>query len=135
MLLGVGMDSIKRHWREWGMFEGGRIPVGHLHSTPLQLAFERGIPTLVAWLLLLGLYARMLWRLARQEDLDDWVERGIALGALGGLVGFFASGMVHYNLGDSEVAMIFYFIMGLSLALERRVKIVQSPKPEVQSQN
>jgi O-antigen ligase len=122
MLVGVGMDSIKRHWREWGLFEGGRIPVGHLHSTPLQLAVERGIPALVAWLLLLGLYARMLWRLARRAVFESWIERGVVLGALGGLVGFFASGMVHYNLGDSEVAMIFYFIMGLSLLVEREAR-------------
>jgi uncharacterized membrane protein YuzA (DUF378 family) len=41
------------------------------------------------------------------------------LGALGGLCGFFASGLVHYNWGDSEVVMIFYFIMGLTLAIQR----------------
>lgn len=128
LVVGVGMDSIKRHWREWGLFEGGRIPLGHLHSTPLQLAVERGIPALIAWLLLVGLYARMLWRLVRAERvLDNWTERGIVLGALGGLAGFFTSGLVHYNLGDSEVAMIFYFIMGLSLAINH----VQSPKSKV----
>jgi O-antigen ligase len=131
LLVGVGMDSIKRHWREWGLFEGGRIPVGHLHSTPLQLAVERGIPALLAWLLLVFLYARLLWRLARERSISDWVERGLVLGALGGLLGFFASGLVHYNLGDSEVAMIFYFIMGLSLALNT---LVQGPKSKVQGQ-
>jgi hypothetical protein len=26
---------------------------------------------------------------------------------------------VHYNLGDSEVVMVFYFVMGLALAAER----------------
>jgi len=41
------------------------------------------------------------------------------LETLGGLAGFFASGLVHYNWGDSEVVMIFYFIMGLSLVLYR----------------
>ncbi|MBA3766877.1 MAG: O-antigen ligase family protein [Acidobacteria bacterium] len=118
LLVGVGMDSIKRHWREWGLFENG-IPQGHMHSTPLQLALERGIPTLLLWLILVGLYARMLWRGVRNHSVKGWVERGILLGALGGLVGFFASGLVHYNYGDSEVAMIFYFIMGLSLVVER----------------
>ncbi|HEY6189724.1 MAG TPA: O-antigen ligase family protein [Pyrinomonadaceae bacterium] len=124
MLVGVGMDSIKRHWREWGLFENGRIPMGHMHSTPLQLALERGIPTLIMWLVLLGLYARMLWRgLQRRTEPDGWVERGILLGALGGLTGFFASGLVHYNFGDSEVAMIFYLIMGLSLVVERETRL------------
>ena len=133
------MDSIKAHWREWDMFDHGRIPIGHMHSNLLQLALERGVPVLVVWLALLGLYARLLWRLTRElrnesvsnaashgpagnkrsVDLGPWIDRGIILGALGGLAGFFASGLVHYNWGDSEVVMIFYFMMGLSLAVRR----------------
>ncbi|MGH9914082.1 MAG: O-antigen ligase family protein [Pyrinomonadaceae bacterium] len=120
LLFGVGMDSVKRHWQEWGLFDNGRLPVLHLHSTYLQLAFERGVLTLLAWLVFLLVYTRMLWRLIRQRfaqrDEDNFV-RGILPGALGGLVGFASSGLVHYNLGDSEVAMIFYIIMGLTLAL------------------
>ena len=45
------------------------------------------------------------------------------LGALGGLVGFFISGLVHYNWGDSEVVMIFYLIMGLSVVVERQTRL------------
>jgi O-antigen ligase len=120
LLTGVGMDSVKRFYLQWRMFDEGRLPVGHFHSTPLQIAVERGLLTLAAWLALLFIYARMLWRLARARfEEEAWIERGIILGALGGLVGFFASGLVHYNLGDSEVAMIFYFIMGLALVIER----------------
>lgn len=90
---------------------------------------------MVLWLVLLGLYVHMLWRLTRElknnaasdrpadngrrAGLGLWIERGIVLGALGGLAGFFASGLVHYNWGDSEVVMVFYFIMGLSLAVRR----------------
>jgi O-antigen ligase len=128
LLVGVGMDSIKRHYREWGLFDSGRQNWSHLHSTPLQVAVERGLPALFVFFALLFLYARMLWRLARREpkgrgDVHEgeshWVERGLVLGALGGLAGFVASGLVHYNLGDSEVVMVFYFLMGLSLAAER----------------
>src|SRR5438270_14016252 len=119
LLVGVGMDSLKRHWREWGMFDQGRQPWGHLHSTPLQIAFERGVPALLVWLAWLFVYGRMLWRLARRGAPGDWVERGLALGALGGLVGFVAGGLVHYNFGDSEVVMVFYFLMGLTLVAER----------------
>jgi O-antigen ligase len=123
LLIGVGMDSLKKHWREWGLFDNGRLPLGHMHSNLLQLAVERGLPTLFAWLFLLALYARMLWRLARHHaSLGGWIERGIVLGALGGLAGFFSSGLVHYNFGDSEVVMILYFIMGLSLFIERQAK-------------
>jgi len=72
---------------------------------------------LMVWLMLLGVYARMLWRLARSTANE--FSRSFALGALGGLVGFFASGLVHYNWGDSEVAMVLYVIMGLSLVIRR----------------
>jgi len=113
----VGMDSIKGHWREWGLFDNGKLPVGHMHSNLLQIALERGVPALIVWLMLLVLYARMLWKLVRRS-MDEF-PRSFAIGALGGLVGFFASGLVHYNWGDSEVATVFYLIMGLSLAIER----------------
>lgn len=119
LLIGVGMDSIKSHWREWGLFENGRIPWGHMHSDYLQIALERGVPALITWLVLLGVYARTLWRTRRRVPEEDWIERGIVLGALGGLLGFMTSGVVHYNWGDSEVIMIFYFIMGLSLVVYR----------------
>ncbi|HWT01737.1 MAG TPA: O-antigen ligase family protein [Pyrinomonadaceae bacterium] len=119
LLVGVGMDSIKTHWREWGLFDGGRLPVGHMHSTPLQLAVERGVPALLAWLILMAVYALMLLRLTRTTEEGSWAERGVVLGALGGLAGFVTSGTVHYNFGDSEVVMIFYFIMGLALVVWR----------------
>jgi O-antigen ligase len=119
LLVGVGMDSLKRRWREWGMFDQGRQPWGHLHSTPLQIVFERGVPALLVWAAWLFVYGRMLWRLARGGLEGDWVVRGLLLGALGGLVGFLSAGLVHYNFGDSEVVMVFYLIMGLALAAER----------------
>lgn len=118
MLVGVGLDSIKGHWREWGLFDNGRQPIGHMHSNLLQIALERGLPALIVWLILIALYLRMLWRVTRLDGLDDF-SRGVALGALGGVVGFFISGLVHYNWGDSEVVTVVYFIMGLCLVVER----------------
>ncbi len=122
LLIGVGMDSITRRSREWGMFDRGRIPMGHMHSNFLQIALERGIPALLLWLMFLYLYARTLWRALRhaKEDLL-WMERGILVGALGGLLGFLVSGVVHYNWGDSEVVMVLYFIIGVTLALNREL--------------
>jgi hypothetical protein len=118
ILVGIGLDSIKGHWREWGLFDNGRQPIGHMHSNLLQIALERGLPALIVWLILIGVYLRMLWRITRREGTDDF-SRGVALGALGGVVGFFTSGLVHYNWGDSEVVTVFYLIMGLCLVVER----------------
>jgi hypothetical protein len=68
---------------------------------------------------MLIIYGRMLWLLLRRDTVQDPLMRGLALGALGGLTGFVISGLVHYNFGDSEVVMIFYFIMGLTLTIKR----------------
>ena len=118
LIFGVGIDSIKGHWREWGLFDNGRQPIGHMHSNLLQIALERGLPALIVWLILIGVYVRMLWRITRRNVNDDFA-RGLAVGALGGALGFFTSGLVHYNWGDSEVVTVFYLIMGLCLVVER----------------
>jgi len=100
------------------MFDGGRLPLSHFHSTPIQLLAERGLPALLIWLVVLGLYWRTLWRgfvaerEKRKRGEGDRFTFGILLGCFGALVGFFVSGLVHYNLGDGEVAMIFYLLMG-----------------------
>ena len=88
---------------------------------------ERGVPALLVWLGLLFVYARTIWRTLRDKTRLDWIEHGILLGALGGLLGFFVSGQVHYNWGDSEVIMIFYFMMGLTLALQRKLELGEPP--------
>lgn len=116
-VVGVGMDSIKDHWQDWELYDKGWQPMGHFHSTPLQLVVERGLPALLIWLIVLGVYVRSIWRGIQSPDIYDWRSRGTLLGCLGGAVGFFASGLVHYNLGDAEVAMVFYILMGLSVKL------------------
>lgn len=133
---GVGMDSIKRYWRDWDLFDKGREPMGHFHSTLVQLAVERGFPALILWLTVLGIYARTLWRRLKlqvtnyklqtvekaetenyklQNSEKSQIANGIILGCFGGLIGFFTSGLVHYNLGDGEVAMVFYILMGIGI--------------------
>jgi O-antigen ligase len=108
------MDSAKRYAADWQLFDNGKLPSGHFHSTPLQLLVERGLPALLLWLWGLWIYAKMLWR---NRKSDDWHTRGIILGCFGGLIGFFTSSLVNYSLGDSEVAMVFYLLMGLSVFL------------------
>ena len=109
------------------------LPMGHFHSTPLQLVVERGFPALLLWLWILFIYAKTLFRgiskfkikIQNSESENSALStqhstaKGILLGCFGGLVGFFASGIVHYNLGDAEVAMIFFLLMGLGVSLTK----------------
>jgi O-antigen ligase len=111
-IFGHGMDAMKLHWSEWG-FPGKDML--HLHSTPLQLAFDRGLPMLALWLWMM---ATFWWTIARAEkkaaELSDTNCYGILLGTLGALTGFLISSLVNYNYGDAEVAMMFWFLMGIS---------------------
>jgi len=117
--LGVGMDSTKKYAAEWRLFDNGKLPMSHFHSTPIQLLVERGLPALLLWLWVLWVYARMLWRYLKVKipSFDGWREKGIVLGCFGGLIGFSTAGLVHYNLGDAEVAMVFFMLMGLSVSI------------------
>ncbi|MFN6962135.1 MAG: O-antigen ligase family protein [Pyrinomonadaceae bacterium] len=123
IVFGVGMDSIQKRWQEWGMYEGGSLPMGHFHSTLVQLLVERGLPALLIWLIALAAYIWILLVAIRRmrsnapPDRDARLTFGMLLGCLGGAIGFFASGIVHYNLGDQEVAMVFYLLMGLGVRL------------------
>lgn len=119
LIVGVGMDSIKKRWPEWDLFGGGYLPMGHFHSTPLQLAVERGMPALVLWLMFLAILFRTFWRAARTAK--DTFAHGVLLGCIGSLAGFFTAGIVHYNLGDGEVAMVFYIMAGIGLAAVKLV--------------
>ena len=114
-IVGIGMDSVQKRWQEWGMYEGGNLPMGHFHSAPIQIAVERGVPALIIWLIILALLARTLWRSITTARARDWRALGILLGCFGALIGFVASGFVHWNLGDQEVAMVFYILMAFGV--------------------
>jgi len=114
-LFGHGMDSVHVHWKEWG-FPG--TDMLHLHSTPLQLAFDRGLPALFLWLWIMWIF----WRTASSgekslRDSSDTNRYGLLLGASGAIAGFFASSLVNYNFGDGEVALVFWWLMGIVVVL------------------
>jgi O-antigen ligase len=88
-IFGHGMDAMQLHWNEWG-FPGKDML--HLHSTPLQLAFDRGLPALVLWMWMMILFWLTLARAERSAaDLSDTNAYGILLGTLGALTGFLVS--------------------------------------------
>ena len=114
-LFGHGMDAMHVHWAEWG-FPGKDML--HLHSTPLQLAFDRGLPALIIWLWIMALF----WLTASggeksTRDSSDTNRYGILLGATGAVAGFFVSSLVNYNFGDGEVALVFWWLLGIVVVL------------------
>lgn len=119
-VFGHGMDAMQRHWNEWG-FPGKDML--HLHSTPLQLAFDRGLPMLALWLWMMILFwSEIATNERRAAETSDTHVYGILLGGLGGLSGLLASSVVNYNYGDGEVAMLFWWLMGVCVFCGRLLK-------------
>jgi O-antigen ligase len=115
------MDAVKNHWTEWG-FPGTEII--HLHSTPLQIAFERGLPALFFWLWIIAAFWLQTARAEKQARHSEETNRhGLLLGATGALVGFFASSLVNYNFGDAEVALVFWWLMGTVVVNSRQYAV------------
>jgi len=116
-VFGHGMDAMHEHWNEWG-FPGSDML--HLHSTPIQLAFDRGLPMLALWLWMMIAFWKHIERVERRAaDMGDTNSNGILLGILGALTAFLLSSLVNYNYGDSEVVMLFWFMMGTAVTISR----------------
>lgn len=114
-VFGHGMDAVHEHWNEWGF--PGRDML-HAHSTPVQLAFERGLPALLFWLWLMWAFWRLALRAERaRRDTAEAGAHGLALGLVGALAGFLASSLVNYNFGDAEVALLVWWMMGAGVVI------------------
>jgi membrane-associated protease RseP (regulator of RpoE activity) len=117
---GVGMETVRVHYREWNIRGFIQYNVlSHFHSTFLQIAVERGIPALLAWLWFSVAYFLFLMRLIRRLNGQNRFANGTAVGALAAFLAFTFTSFVHYNLGEEPLAMIFFFYFGVALALDR----------------
>jgi putative inorganic carbon (HCO3(-)) transporter len=86
----------------------------HLHNVPLQIAAERGLPALAAWLLFVFVLVRDFFR---QRHSSPWVflpNAGLAI-----VAAMFAAGLFEYNFGDSEFLMLFLLLGTLPYAALR----------------
>jgi hypothetical protein len=113
--LGVGLDAHKRHWREWG-FPGDYVT--HTHSTPIQIALDRGLPALGCYVWLIVTMVGFAWRGYKLQETDGPFAAGLGLGVFGALGGFTASSLANYNFGDSETLLLLLLLLGLLIVAD-----------------
>lgn len=117
---GLGPEEIARNFDSYVPADIQRpLPIGyygHLHNIYVQYAAERGIPGLLCVLWFIGLVVwdaiRGIIRLRGTRSQELFVLHGTIAVVLGILVG----GIFEYNLGDSEVLMMFNCVVALSYA-------------------
>ncbi len=119
---GVGMETIRNHWSEWNIRAFTCFhDESHFHNDMIQIAVERGLPALAAWLWFVVAYLILLWRLVRKSRGRSRFATGLAAGILGSFVAFQTTAVVHYDLGIESVAMILFFYLGVAIALDRMI--------------
>lgn len=88
--------------------------LNHLHNNILQIAVELGWFGLLAWLWWMATALLLFTRLLKTSAGGVDVDSAMLMGALCGLVGLLANGMVEYNFGDSEILLLYCLLMGWS---------------------
>jgi O-antigen ligase len=126
-LLGLGPDGPKYHFREyvppdtWASRPPGFYE--HLHNVYLQYGAERGIPTLLVFLWLVGQILLDFWRGLRSLPPGPSDRRFLLHGGIAMVVAMLAEGMAEMNFGDSEPLAMFLIVVASGyLALERDLK-------------
>lgn len=119
-LVGIGKGSEGKLKDSLGLYDEGRLPPGHFHSTPVQVAVWWGLIGLVFYYSFMTIFVLDTWRLIKKVKSDGrWQLQAIAQGTLGAIVAFNVSSLVHFNFGDGEVVMAFWLLTGLSFAVRR----------------
>jgi O-antigen ligase len=127
------MDAHKRLWKELG-FPGDYVT--HTHSTPIQIAMDRGLPALVCYVWLMAMIFALVWRGYTSAKRNDDAPSSLMLGAFAALIGFSASSLVNYNFGDAETLMMLLLIIGLAIvASEKQSRQSEGSEAYAENQN
>jgi len=118
-ITGIGPGQIKNVYPILASPEALRRSTSHLHNSPLQIAAERGIPGLAAWIAIwvafFGAAGRVLWRIPPEDE----EARGLVLGSMAAIAAFLVAGLFEYNFGDTEVLLVALTLMSLPFVIER----------------
>lgn len=88
----------------------------HLHNNFIQIAAERGLPALFAWLGFIVWAFLSLFQLLKKKGP---VLKPLTVAALAALAALLTAGLFEYNFGDSEIIMLFLYILSLPFILAR----------------
>ncbi len=113
-LTGVGPDQIERIYPNYRVPGAVKATNPHLHNVPMQIAAERGLPALAAWIWFVVTAILSLIRLLKRPR-----HVGPAAAGLGAMFAMLAAGLSEYNFGDSEFLMLLLVLITLPFAAQR----------------
>lgn len=120
-LFGTGPNTVDMVFQntKYGLSEEAKRNV-HLHNNILQIGAERGIPTLLAWLVFMVWTFISLLKLLKNKDptLYPFTVAGLAA-----LLGLATAGLFEYNFADSEITVLFLYMITIPFSLAQIQKI------------
>lgn len=126
-LVGVGPNNINEVYLTYlrpGTYEPSWHE--HLHDDYLQLAAERGLPCLAAWLWFMGALAWQILAIRRRlkrEGRPAW----IAEASLAAWLAFVVEGVFEFNFGSSPVLMVFLFVISVPYGVDGLERVAEEP--------
>ena len=111
---GVGPDMVSHVYPRYRVPWAVQPSNPHLHNVPMQIAAERGLPALAAWLWVIASLVRGLWGMLGRTRTP-----ALAAGALAATAAMLAAGLFEYNFGDSEFLMLLLVLVTAPFAASR----------------
>ena len=93
-----------------------------MHNNVIQLMVDTGIVGLGLWIFIWVAYFIEIfkrWRILPEETSQD-NARGILMGSSAAVLAYLVGGFFETSIYDSELSMLLYFLMGLSLAMVKK---------------
>ncbi len=117
---GLGPEQVRIQFDKWVPPDVPRpLPTGwygHLHSIYVHYAAERGVPTMLAFLWVLGKALVDFLRAARRLPPGRGDVKFLLHGPSAVIVSVLVSGIFELNLGDSEVLILFLSVLAVGYA-------------------
>jgi O-antigen ligase len=128
-LFGLGPELVERRYPIYRSPSAPRYDIPHLHNSLLQLAAERGLPALAAYLWMTGASVAVAWRGFAREGGRRGRSADLYVGTMLALLAFNLAGLFENNWGDTEVQRLMLFVLAVPLCLRSGGRERGEPSP------
>ncbi len=129
-LTGIGPAMVREWYPAYRHPNAVRPRVKHLHNTFVHLAASRGIPSLIAYLWLMGAAAVLALRAYRREGGRNGPRADLHLGVLFALLALNVAGLFEANWRDTEIQRWCLFLLALPACLDARQGDGETPNEQ-----
>lgn len=128
-LFGCGPEMVERRYPLYRAPSAPRYEIPHLHNSLLELAAERGLPALGAYLWLTLAAVAVAWRRFKAEGGRHGPRADLYVGVMLALLAFNVAGLFENNWGDSEVQRPVLFVLALPFCLAIAARNTRDTRP------